>query len=175
MVNSARTPCSRQACVDPAHALASESAGCRTSPVGTTNGRARHVRRCAEACVKVAGIVLQIGAPKCAVCWTTYAGLVNAGWFAATRLNPVWLTSSIVISMLTLAIMFRQALRARAYVTVLGAAVAWLLLIAGWFVDFPIARYAGLTLLLISFAPRKRLASPPPWRHYGTDASYPTR
>jgi hypothetical protein len=80
---------------------------------------------------------------------------VNAGWFAATRLNPVWLTSSILISMLTLAIMFRQALRARAYVTVLGAAVAWLLLIAGWLVDFPFVRYAGLILLLISFASEK--------------------
>jgi hypothetical protein len=118
-------------------------------------GHADRVRRCAEACVKVAGMVLQIGAPKCALCWTTYAGLVNAGWFAATRLNPVWLTSSILISMLTLAIMFRQAFRARAYVTVLGAALAWLLLIVGWLVDFPTVRYTGLILLLISFLNEK--------------------
>jgi hypothetical protein len=36
---------------------------------------ASRLRWGAEAGVKVAGIVLQIGAPKCAVCWTTYVRL----------------------------------------------------------------------------------------------------
>jgi hypothetical protein len=143
------------------HDYVNKAAGRVASSAMRASPFAAHVRRCSEAGVKVIDMVLQIGAPKCAVCWTTYGGLVNAGWFAATRLNPVWFTSSILISMLILAIMFRKALRARAYGTVLCAAAAWLLLMAGWFMDFPLVRYAGLTLLLISFASEK-LALPIP-------------
>jgi hypothetical protein len=35
------------------------------------------LRRGAEAGVKMAGIVLHIGAPKRAICWITYVGLLN--------------------------------------------------------------------------------------------------
>jgi hypothetical protein len=36
----------------------------------------------------------------------------------------------------------------------------WLLLIAGWFVDFPTVRYAGLVLLSISFLNEKLSVHP---------------
>jgi hypothetical protein len=35
----------------------------------------RPLRQTAITGVKLAGIVLQIGVPKCAICWTSYAGL----------------------------------------------------------------------------------------------------
>jgi hypothetical protein len=110
------------------------------------------VRRGAEAGIKAAGIVLQIGAPKCAICWTTYAGLLNASWFAVTNVNPLWLATSALVSILTLSVALRRTWQTRRYATVLCATVAWLLLIAGWCIDVPPVRYAGIALLSISFA-----------------------
>lgn len=113
---------------------------------------AMRLRRGAEAGVKVASIVLQIGAPKCAICWTTYAGLINAGWFVARNANPLWLAFATLTLILSLAAGLQRALQTRRYVALLGTTVAWVLLVAGWLTDVPPVRYAGFALLSVSYA-----------------------
>jgi len=110
------------------------------------------LRRVAGAGIKVAGIVLQIGAPKCAICWTTYAGLINAGWFAVQSANPFWLAFATLTSIMSLVAGLQRALKTRRYAGFLGTTLAWALLVAGWLLDLALVRYAGFALLLISYA-----------------------
>jgi len=128
--------------------------GCGCAPRSRIRAGAASTRfrRGAEAGIKAAGIVLQIAAPKCAICWTTYAGLLNASWFAVTNFNPLWFASSALVSILTLTVALQKTWRTRRYGTVLCATVAWLLFIAGWCIDLPPVRYAGIALLSMSFA-----------------------
>jgi hypothetical protein len=108
-------------------------------------------RRYAEMGAKAAGLMLQMLAPKCAFCWTTYAGLLNMGWFAATQLHPVWLIASISVLIVTLALMFRQARRTRRYGGPLCTVAAVLLMATAWITGIERIRYAGPILLLASF------------------------
>jgi hypothetical protein len=110
------------------------------------------LRRIAEAGIKVAGIALQIGAPKCAICWSTYAGLINAGWSAAQSANPLWLAFAALTMMISLAAGLRRALETHRYVALLATTVAWILLVAGWFTGLPLVKYAGFALFSISYA-----------------------
>src|ERR1700738_2386410 len=66
------------------------------------------LRRIAESGIKC-GVVLQIGAPKCAVCWTTYAGLINVGWLAAESANPLWLAFATLTLIISLAAGLQRA------------------------------------------------------------------
>lgn len=127
---------------------------CRCAPVSEARACAAsdsRLRRLAETGIKVCGVALQIGAPKCAVCWTTYAGLINVGWFAAESANPLWLAFATLTLIISLAAGLQKALRARRYVALLATTVAWILLVAGWFTGLQAVRYAGFALLLISF------------------------
>ena len=85
--------------------------------------------------LKAAGAIMQIIAPKCALCWNTYMGLANSTWGAAAQLHPAWLLSSIWLSTLTIAVMLLPALRAGRYGPAACATAAYLLLVAGWLVD----------------------------------------
>jgi hypothetical protein len=127
---------------------------CRCAPASEARACASdsRLRRIAETGIKVAGIVFQIGAPKCAVCWTTYAGLINAGWFSVESANPLWLALATLTLIVSLAAGLRRALQTGRYVALLGTTAAWVLLVAGWFMDLPPVRYAGFALLLISYA-----------------------
>jgi hypothetical protein len=118
----------------------------RASPFGAQRWR------WSIASIKAAGAVLQLIAPKCAVCWSSYLGLVSSTLAAAVRLNPVWSLSSLAISTLTLAIMLLQAVRGRRYGPASLAAVAYLLLTSGWLADIPLMRGVGLILLMSAFA-----------------------
>lgn len=109
-------------------------------------------RRSAGAGVEVAGIVLQIAAPKCAICWATYAGLVNASWFAAENVNPLWLACATLTLILSLAAGLQRALQTRRFTALLGTTVAWVLLVAGWLTDIAPVRCAGFGLLSTSYA-----------------------
>jgi hypothetical protein len=105
----------------------------------------------------VSGIVLQIAAPKCAICWTTYAGLVNASWFAAETVNPLWLTFATLTLILSLIVGVQRALQTRRIAPIMGIATAWVLLVAGWFVGMSPVRYAGFTLLFVCYATSARI------------------
>ena len=118
----------------------------RASPFGA------HPWRWSIASIKAAGAILQLFAPKCAVCWSSYLGLASSTLAAAVRLNPVWSLSSLAISALTLAIMLLQAVRGRRYGAASLAAVAYLLLICGWLADIPPMQDVGLILLMTAFA-----------------------
>ncbi|RQS16011.1 hypothetical protein DIE07_00485 [Burkholderia sp. Bp9002] len=117
-------------------------------------------RRWLAASVNTIGVVLQIGAPKCAICWTTYAGLLNAGWFAATQFSPLWFATSLLTILVTLYVTVRDALRTRRCAAAGCAVLAWLLLIAGWFAGASAVRIAGFALLaIVATAPRLRRAA----------------
>jgi hypothetical protein len=111
-----------------------------------------HLWRWSIASIKAAGLVLQLIAPKCAVCWSSYLGLASSTLAAALRLNPAWSFSSLAISSLTLAIMLLQAVRGRRYGPASLAAVAYLLLTSGWLADLPPVQDGGLILLMAAFA-----------------------
>ncbi|WP_232515159.1 hypothetical protein [Burkholderia ambifaria] len=104
-------------------------------------------RRWLAASVNAIGVALQIAAPKCAICWTTYAGLLNAGWFAATQLSPLWFAASLLTILVTLYVTVRDAWRTRRCAAAGCTVLAWLLLIAGWFVGLSAIRIAGFALL----------------------------
>jgi hypothetical protein len=106
------------------------------------------MRRHAEAAAKAAGIALQLAAPKCAICWTTYAGLLNASWFSVTSANPKWLALSMLSITLALMLAIRTAWRTQRSTPLACAAAAWLLVVAGWLSDMAPLKYAGLALLL---------------------------
>jgi hypothetical protein len=110
------------------------------------------LRRGSVAGLKAAGAIMQIIAPKCALCWSTYVGLANSTWGAATQLHPAWLLSSIWLSTLTIAVMLLHALKAGRYGPAACATAAYLLLVAGWLLDTSAARYGGFVLLAIAFA-----------------------
>jgi hypothetical protein len=133
--------------------MESTKAVCCCAPVSEARACAAdsRLRRIAETGVKVCGVILQIGAPKCAVCWTTYAGLFNAGWFAAENASPLWLALATLTLIVSLAAGLQRALQTRRYVALLATTVAWILLVAGWFTGLPAIRYAGFALLSISF------------------------
>jgi hypothetical protein len=126
---------------------------CRCAPVSEARACASDspLRRIAETGINVCGVILQIGAPKCAVCWTTYAGLINVGWFAAESANPLWLAFGTLTLIISLAAGLQRALQTRRYVALLATTVAWILLVAGWFTGLQAIRYAGFALLSISF------------------------
>lgn len=99
---------------------------------------------------KVFGLLLQLGAPKCAICWTSYAGLLNAGWFVARTTNPWWLFLAGLMAAVSLGAGFRRARRRRQYTPLALAAAAWLLLACGWLLGASFARYAGAAVLMTS-------------------------
>jgi hypothetical protein len=117
-----------------------------------SQSRSRPLRRGSVASLKAAGAIMQIIAPKCALCWSTYVGLANSTWAATAQLHPTWLLWSIWLSALTIAVMLLQALKAGRYGPVACAAAAYLLLAAGWLLDVSAARYGGFGLLAIAFA-----------------------
>ena len=129
-------------------ALASEACAC---------WRTVRSRRGVRAVAEVSGIVLQIAAPKCAICWTTYAGLVNASWFVAETVNPVWLTFATLTLILSLGVGVRRAWQTRRIAPIMGTATAWVLLVVGWFADVSPVRYAGFALLLVCYATSERI------------------
>jgi hypothetical protein len=131
--------------------MESTKAVCRCAPVSEAQASDSRLRRIVETGIKVCGVTLQIGAPKCAVCWTTYAGLFNAGWFAAKSASPLWLAFATLTLIVSLAAGLQRALQTRRYVALLATTVAWILLVAGWFAGLPAIRYAGFALLSISF------------------------
>jgi hypothetical protein len=95
-----------------------------------------------------ATVILQLLAPKCAICWSTYAGLLNAGWLTVTTTKPHWFVLSLISCLGAMSISGWDAWRARRVWPVLAAVAAWILLTAGWFADEPSLRYAGFTVLL---------------------------
>ena len=95
-----------------------------------------------------ATVVLQLLAPKCAICWTTYAGLINAGWLTVSTAKPDWLVLSVISWLAAMSISAYDAWRTRRIWPVLVAAAAWLLLTAGWLANEPALRYTGITVLL---------------------------
>jgi hypothetical protein len=144
----ADTPAVAPAAVSRGRALASEVCACSRT-VRSTGG--------ARAVVDVSGIVLQIAAPKCAICWTTYAGLVNASWFAAETVNPLWLTFATLTLILSLIVGLQRALQTRRIAPIMGIATAWVLLVAGWFVGMSPVRHAGFALLFVCYATSARI------------------
>ena len=105
-----------------------------------------------ESAAKLAAVGLQIFAPKCALCWTTYAGLFTAGWFVATNIHPVWASLAALSSTLALCISLLAARRTRRYRAWLWTAASWSFLIAGWLLDSLPVRCLGFGLLAASFA-----------------------
>lgn len=97
-------------------------------------------------------LALQIVAPKCAICWTTYAGLFGASWFAATRYNPVWFVATLCAAIVLLTLAWREARRAHHYAAVCAILTGWLLMFFGAFVGVPWVRWAGVSWLGIVMA-----------------------
>ena len=93
-------------------------------------------------------VILQLLAPKCAICWSTYAGLLNAGWLTLTTAKPHWLVFSLVSCLLAMSLSIRDAWRTRRVWPLVATVTAWLLFGAGWFTNEPSLRYAGFTVLL---------------------------
>lgn len=102
--------------------------------------------------LRSAVFALQIVAPKCAICWTTYAGLFGASWFAATRYNPVWFAAILCATFALLLRTWREARRARQYATALAMLPGGLLMLVGAFVGFAPLRWAGALWLVIAVA-----------------------
>jgi hypothetical protein len=105
-----------------------------------------------ETAARLAAVGLQIFAPKRALCWTTYAGLFNAGWFVATNIHPVWASLAALSSTLAMCISLLAARRTRRYRAWLWMAASWPFLIAGWLLDCLSVRWLGFGLLAASFA-----------------------
>jgi hypothetical protein len=104
-----------------------------------------------ETAARLAAVGLQIFAPKCALCWTTYAGLFNAGWFVATNIHPVWASLAALSSTLALCISLLAARRTRRYRAWLWTAASWSFLIGGWLLDCLPVRCLGFALLAARF------------------------
>jgi hypothetical protein len=104
-----------------------------------------------ETAARLAAIGLQIFAPKCALCWTTYAGLFNAGWFVATNIHPIWASLAALSSTLALCISLLAARRTRRYRAWLWTAASWSFLITGWLLDCLPVRCLGFGLLAARF------------------------
>ncbi|MFX1676396.1 hypothetical protein PWR63_29775 [Paraburkholderia sp. A2WS-5] len=92
-------------------------------------------------------LALQIVAPKCAICWTTYAGLFGASWFAATRYNPVWFAATLGAAAVVLTLAWHETRRTRQYAAALASLPGWVLLLFGAFVGFASVRWAGVLWL----------------------------
>ncbi|WP_322048069.1 hypothetical protein [Paraburkholderia sp. J67] len=90
---------------------------------------------------------LQIVAPKCAICWTTYAGLFGASWFAATRYNPVWFAATLCVMFVVLSLTWREARRTRQYAAAFAILAGWLLMLFGAFVGVAGVRWVGVLWL----------------------------
>ena len=95
---------------------------------------------------------LQIVAPKCAICWTTYAGLFGASWFAATRYNPLWFTATLCATIVVLSLTWREARRAHQYAAACAILPGWLLMLSGAFVGVAWVRWVGVSWLGIVMA-----------------------
>jgi hypothetical protein len=105
---------------------------------------------------KFLGTLLQLGAPKCAICWTSFAGLWNAGWFVARTTNPWWLFFACMTAAVSLGAGFISAWRRRRYAAFALAAGAWLLLACSWLLGATFTRYAGVAFLMTSIAIDRR-------------------
>jgi hypothetical protein len=97
--------------------------------------------------LQLAAIALQVAAPKCAVCWTTYAGLLDASWFAATRFNPVWFAAMLCIALLMFVMHVHSAWRTRRYGIALLTLSGWGLVIGGSLIGVIAIRVAGVAIL----------------------------
>ncbi len=109
------------------------------------------VRPGIEAVSRFASVGLQVFAPKCALCWTTYAGLVNASWFVATNVHPVWASLAALTSTLSVCVSLRAARRTRHHQAWLWTTAAWSCLVVGWLLDCLPVRYLGFGLLVARF------------------------
>lgn len=93
-------------------------------------------------------VTIQIFAPKCTICWTTYAGLLNAGWLTLTTTEPHWLVLLLLSYPAAMLLSILDAWHTRRVWPVAATSIAWLLLVASWFANEPSLRYAGLAILL---------------------------
>lgn len=135
----------------PADAQAADRArcGCQCVPARVLNARmpSIRVRPGLETAARLAAVGLQIFAPKCALCWTTYAGLFDAGWFVATNVHPIWASLAALSSALAVGISLLAARRTRRYRAGLWTAASWSFLTAGWLLDSLPVRCLGFGLL----------------------------
>jgi hypothetical protein len=105
---------------------------------------------------KLVGTLLQLAAPKCVICWTSIAGLWNAGWFVARTTNPWWLFLASAAAAVSLGAGFISACRRRQFAAFALAVLAWLLLASSWILGTDFTRYAGIAVLLTSIAIDRR-------------------
>jgi hypothetical protein len=101
---------------------------------------------------KLLGTLFQLCAPKCAICWSSFAGLWNATWFVAQTTNPWWVFFASLTAAVSLGVSFINAYRHRRYAAFALTTVAWLLLACGWLVGTSSTRYLGACLMLVSIA-----------------------
>lgn len=94
--------------------------------------------------LRIAVLALQIMAPKCAVCWTSYAGLLGASWFAASRYNPGWYAAALCVTAMSLWLAWREARRTRHYVAACAIVPGWLLMLVGAFIGIDGIRWSGV-------------------------------
>jgi len=106
------------------------------------------LQRGAKMSTSAAMLALQIATPKCALCWSTYAGLINASWFAATAFNPTWMILTVLTATLSLGLNLYGAWRTRRYASLLLTIVAWSCFAISWIVGSIMAGYAGIALLI---------------------------
>lgn len=108
---------------------------------------------------KLLGTLLQLCAPKCAICWSSVAGLWNAwnaGWFVAQTTHPWWICLASLAALVSSGAGFINAYRHRRYTAFALATVAWLLLACSWLVGTSFIRYAGAGLMLASIVIGRR-------------------
>ncbi|RAR50758.1 hypothetical protein C7401_14074 [Paraburkholderia unamae] len=102
--------------------------------------------------LRLAFFALQIAAPKCAICWTTYAGLFGASWFAATRDNGLWFGTALSLMFVAAFLSWREARRTRRFAAACASLPGWLLMLAGAFVGIDCIRWAGVAWLGVALA-----------------------
>jgi hypothetical protein len=105
---------------------------------------------------KLLGTLLQLCAPKCAICWSSLAGWWNAGWFAMQTTNPWWLLFASLTAAVFLGVGFINAYRHRRYAAFAFATLAWLLLACSWLLGTSFIRYTGVAFLMASVAIDRR-------------------
>ena len=85
----------------------------------------------------------------CAACWPAYAGLLSALGFGFIDYTPYLLPLTAAFLLLTLVMLAYRARRRRGYAPfALGAAAAAIVLIGKFALDFDVALYGGITLLV---------------------------
>lgn len=105
-------------------------------------------RQRAKISTSAAMLMLQIAAPKCALCWSTYAGLINASWFVMTALNPAWTILMALTATVSIGVSLSNAWRTKCYASLLLTCVAWSCLIVSWMIGSAWIAYTGIALLL---------------------------